>query len=90
MHLPDTGRTLHLGSTASLPTIQSGYRDQTVTCTTKDGETLTINEQIHLYAPNYLLNHPLISPVTSYLGGLCPLLVIAGDAEVLRDEIIYT
>ncbi|GJE91355.1 alpha/beta hydrolase [Phanerochaete sordida] len=89
LRLPDTGRTLHLGSTASLPTIQSGYTDQTVTCTTKDGETLTINQQIHLYAPNYLLTHPLISPVVSYLGGLCPLFVIAGDAEVLRDEIIY-
>ncbi|EKM53370.1 uncharacterized protein PHACADRAFT_259700 [Phanerochaete carnosa HHB-10118-sp] len=89
LHLPDTGRMLHLGSTASLPTIQSGYKDQAVTCVTKDGETLTIDHQIHLYAPNYLLTHPLVSPAVSYLGGLCPLLVIAGDAEVLRDEIIY-
>lgn len=89
LHLPDTGRTLHLGSSASLPTIQSGYADQTISCTAKDGETLTIDRQIHLYAPNYLLTHPLISPVVSYLGGLCPLFVIAGDAEVLRDEIIY-
>ena len=89
LHLPDTGRTLHLGSTASLPTIHSGYTDQTISCTAKDGETLTIDGQIHLYAPNYLLTHPLISPVVSYLGGLCPLFVIAGDAEVLRDEIIY-
>lgn len=89
LRLPETGRTLHLGSTASLPTVQSGKTDQTVTCITASGETLTIHEQIHLYAPNYLLNHPLISPVVSYLGGLPPMLVIAGDAEVLRDEIIY-
>lgn len=89
LRLPQTGQTLHLGSTASLPTINSGVRDQSVSCTTSSGKTLTIKEQIHLYAPNYLLDHPLISPVLSYLGGLPPLLVIAGDAEVLRDEIIY-
>jgi acetyl esterase/lipase len=89
LQLPETGRTLHLGSTASLPTIHSGATEQIVTCTTKSGETLTIDDQIHLYTPNYLLNHPLISPVVSYLGGLPPMLVIAGDAEVLRDEIIY-
>lgn len=32
---------------------------------------------------------PLVSPVLGYLGGLPPLLVIASDAEVLRDEIVY-
>ena len=42
-----------------------------------------------MYAPNYLLDPPLVSPVVSYLGGLPPLLVIASDKEVLRDEIIY-
>lgn len=90
LRLPRTGQTLHLGSTASLPTIHAtGVRDQTVTCKTNTGETLTIDQQIHLYAPNYLLTHPLISPVVSYMGGLPPLLIIAGDAEVLRDEIIY-
>ena len=50
---------------------------------------LKVEEQIHMYAPNYLLDHPLVSPVMSYLGGLPPLLVIAGDGEVLRDEIMY-
>jgi acetyl esterase/lipase len=35
------------------------------------------------------LKHPLVSPALSYLGGLPPLLFIAGDREVLRDEIIY-
>ena len=89
LRLPQTGQTLHLGSTASLPTIPSVDRDQTITCTASSGEILQVQEQIHLYAQNYLLNHPLISPAVSYLGGLPPLFVIAGDAEVLRDEIIY-
>ncbi|KIP11336.1 hypothetical protein PHLGIDRAFT_21763 [Phlebiopsis gigantea 11061_1 CR5-6] len=89
LRLPQTGQTLHLGSTASLPHIPTDSRDQTVTCVTAAGETLQIQQQIHLYAPNYLLGHPLVSPVVSYMGGLCPLLIIAGDAEVLRDEIIY-
>ncbi|OCH89858.1 alpha/beta-hydrolase [Obba rivulosa] len=84
-----SGRTLHLGSTASLPAVDPTVRDQAITLRTKDGEVLTIEDQIHMYAPNYLLNHPLVSPVVSYLGGLPPLLVIASDREVLRDEIIY-
>ena len=90
LRLPQTGQTLHLGSTASLPTIHAGVKDQSVSCTTSSGKTLMIREQIHLYTPNYLLDHPLISPVLSYLGGLPPLMFIAGDGEVLRDEIIYT
>lgn len=89
LRLPQTGQTLHLGSTASLPTIHSGTRDQPVSCVTSSGQKLTIDEQIHLYTPNSMLIHPLISPVMSYMGGLPPLLVIAGDAEVLRDEVIY-
>ncbi|KAH7097493.1 alpha/beta-hydrolase [Auriculariales sp. MPI-PUGE-AT-0066] len=48
-----------------------------------------INSQIHLYCPNRLIKHPLVSPVVSYLGGLPPLFFIASDKEVLRDEIIY-
>ena len=67
----------------------SGIRDQTVTCITTAGEKISIRDQIHLYTPNYMLTHPLISPVVSYLGGLPPMFVIAGDGEVLRDEIIY-
>lgn len=36
------------------------------------------------------LTHPLLSPILqSSLGNLCPLYIIAGDGEVLRDEIIY-
>ena len=57
--------------------------------TTAAGEELAIDDQIHMYAPNYLLMHPLVSPVAGYLGGLPPLLVIASDREVLRDEVVY-
>ncbi|CDO75842.1 hypothetical protein BN946_scf184346.g3 [Trametes cinnabarina] len=85
----DTGRTLHLGSAASLPLPTEGVRSQRVSLTTAQGEKLEIDGQIHMYAPNYLLDHPLVSPVVSYLGGLPPLLVIASEKEVIRDEIIY-
>ncbi|KAI0359652.1 alpha/beta-hydrolase [Trametes cingulata] len=85
----NTGRTLHLGSAASLPLPVDGVRSQRVTLTTAQGETLSVDGQVHMYAPNYLLTHPLVSPVASYLGGLPPMLVIASDKEVLRDEIIY-
>ncbi|KAK7691765.1 hypothetical protein QCA50_005166 [Cerrena zonata] len=89
VQVPETGQTLHLGSSASLPIPDSSVRSQSVSCQTADGSTLTIDDQVHLYAPNYLLQHPLVSPVVSYLGGLPPLLVIASDKEVLRDEIVY-
>ncbi|CAL1711368.1 unnamed protein product [Somion occarium] len=89
VRLPQTGQTLHLGSAAELPAPDSVFRNQSVSCQTEDGKILTIDDQIHLYAPNYLLAHPLISPVVSYLGGLPPLFIIASDKEVLRDEIIY-
>jgi hypothetical protein len=39
--------------------------------------------------PNNLFAHTLIGHVGAYLGGLPPLFFIAGDKEVLRDEIIY-
>ena len=89
VRLPQTGQTLHLGSMASLPTPAASVRDQTIHCVTEKGEKLSIQEQIHLYTPNYMLAHPLVSPAVSYLGGLPPLFIIAGDAEVLRDEIIF-
>ncbi|EED85396.1 candidate lipase/esterase from carbohydrate esterase family CE10 [Postia placenta Mad-698-R] len=84
-----TGQTLHLGSTASLPTPSNVIRDQTITLRTASEEVMKIDRQIQMYAPNYLLTHPLVSSAVSYLGGLPPLLVIASDKEVLRDEIIY-
>ncbi|KAI0790560.1 hypothetical protein C8Q75DRAFT_806462 [Abortiporus biennis] len=90
LHLPETNETLHLGSTASLPLPNSHLQhSQPVACKTADGQVLTIEDQIQLYAPNTLLAHPLISPVVGYLGGLPPLFVIASDKEVLRDEVIY-
>ncbi|TBU41951.1 alpha/beta-hydrolase [Dichomitus squalens] len=88
---PSTGRKLHLGAAQSLPTAVTpdSVRSQKVEMTTAKGEKLAIDGQVHMYTPNYLLTHPLVSPVVSYLGGLPPLLVSAGDKEVLRDEIIY-
>ncbi|SPO23300.1 uncharacterized protein UTRI_01978 [Ustilago trichophora] len=55
---------------------------------TKDD--IELREQIQLYATNDQLTHPLCSAVLSgSLGGLPPLYILAGDAEVLRDEIVY-
>ncbi|KAJ3533909.1 hypothetical protein NMY22_g7140 [Coprinellus aureogranulatus] len=51
---------------------------------------LEIRSQIQLYATSEQLTHPLVSPISQ--GTLCnlpPLYIIAGDSEVLRDEIIY-
>lgn len=50
---------------------------------------IVVDTQIQLYATNAQLCHPYVSPVLGYFGGLPPMLVIAGDSEVLRDEIIY-
>ncbi|KAF7798891.1 hypothetical protein EIP86_010119 [Pleurotus ostreatoroseus] len=51
---------------------------------------LELHAQIQMYATNEQLSHPLVSPVLQgSLGNLCPLYIIAGDGEVLRDEIIY-
>lgn len=49
-----------------------------------------IKDQIHMYAPNHLLTHPMVSPVLQpTLGGLPPLLIQTGGGELLRDEQIY-
>ena len=57
---------------------------------TIDGKVVEITEQIQLYAPNHLLNHPLVSPILQpSLGGLPPLLIQVGGGELLRDEQIY-
>lgn len=51
---------------------------------------LQLQAQIQLYATNEQLTHPLCSPVLQgSLGGLCPLYIIAGSGEALRDEVIY-
>lgn len=80
---------INVGATAPLPSVDK-REDQTIRLHTKSGETLTVDCQVHLYTQNSLLQHPLVSPALSYLGGLPPLMVIAGDKEVLRDEIIYS
>lgn len=87
--LPTELGPIDIGSTASLPLPGVPDASQRVLLRTADGEMIEIAHQIQLYAPNDLLKHPLVSPALSYLGGLPPLLFIAGDREVLRDEIIY-
>jgi len=82
-HMP-----VDVGATTTLPPLGS-EDNQKISLITESGETLTINQQVHLYTQNSLIAHPLISSALSYLGGLPPLLVIASDKEVLRDEIIY-
>lgn len=55
-----------------------------------DGETMVLKDQVHFYCTNKQLSHPCVSPaLTPSLAGLPPLLIIAGDSEVLRDEILY-
>lgn len=55
-----------------------------------DGTTISVQEQVHFYATNELLTHPLVSPVLQpTLGGLPPLLIMVGGGEILRDEQIY-
>ncbi|SPO34874.1 uncharacterized protein PSFLO_00345 [Pseudozyma flocculosa] len=55
-----------------------------------DKANIQLRSQIQLYATNAQLTHPLCSPILhGSLGGLPPLYIIAGNAEVLRDEIIY-
>ncbi|KAK4685991.1 hypothetical protein P7C73_g4145, partial [Tremellales sp. Uapishka_1] len=55
-----------------------------------DGTMRRFDQQVQMYCPNTLLTHPLVSPINQgSLGGLCPLLILGGGAELLRDEIIY-
>ncbi|GAA6058771.1 hypothetical protein JCM10212_001887 [Sporobolomyces blumeae] len=54
------------------------------------GEVVQLYEQVQMYCPNNMLDHPLVSPVNQgNLGGLCPLYICCGSAELLRDEIIH-
>ena len=55
-----------------------------------DGQHITIRSQIQLYCTNDQLSHPYVSPALGNLAGLPPLFIIAGDKEVLRDEIVYS
>ncbi|KAI0751533.1 alpha/beta-hydrolase [Daedaleopsis nitida] len=55
-----------------------------------DAKPWELCAQIQLYATTEQLSHPLVSPVLqSSLGNLCPLYILAGNGECLRDEIIY-
>ncbi|TFY75920.1 hypothetical protein EWM64_g8092 [Hericium alpestre] len=85
--IPSDEGPIPIGATAKLPS--PGSLTEPVTLQPPMGEKLEIKQQLQLYAPNGLLRHPLVSPALSYLGGLPPMLVIASDKEVLRDEIIY-
>ncbi|EGG10077.1 uncharacterized protein MELLADRAFT_103430 [Melampsora larici-populina 98AG31] len=54
------------------------------------GSRVIVGSTVQIYAPNDILTHPFCSPaLVPSLGGLPPLFIIAGDNEVLRDEIIY-
>lgn len=85
----DTGH-IDMGPTQKLPRWDDPTGDQSITLVTKDNSEIYIEDQVQLYTQNSLLLHPLVSPVTGFLGGLPPLHFIIGDAEVLRDEGIYT
>jgi len=75
------------GKTASAGTVHDPQRFLSVDI---DGKTVKLKDQIQLYTTNELLDHPLVSPILQpTLGGLPPLLIMVGGAEILRDEQIY-
>lgn len=80
---------VNVGDNIPVPSIDASD-PRKIILVTEAGERLEVDQQVHFYAQNSLLVHPLVSPALGYLGGLPPLLFIAGDKEVLRDEIIYT
>lgn len=76
------------GNYDGTPTSSSTF--QTRVSKLSDDEDQSSAPQFQFYAENRLLRHPLVSPALGYLGGLPPLFFIAGNGEVLRDEIVYT
>lgn len=57
---------------------------------TIDQNIIQVKEQFQMYTTNELLTHPLVSAVQQpSLGGLPPMLIQVGGAELLRDEQIY-
>jgi acetyl esterase/lipase len=49
-----------------------------------DGKVIEVKDQIQMVAPNEVLDHPLLSPVTqASLGGLCPLLIVYPSHDML-------
>ena len=85
----DVGRKMDPDASASLPAVVKG-QDQKIILELGGGETLEVDSQIQLYVSNNLVSHPFISHCGAFLGGLPPLFIMAGDDEVLRDEIVYT
>ncbi|KAH8827893.1 hypothetical protein DL96DRAFT_1527725 [Flagelloscypha sp. PMI_526] len=89
-----TGMPIDVGATTRVPAIDkirpNGLSlDGKIEMKAQNGETLVIDQQVQLYTENSLVTHPLVSSCAAYLGGLPPLMIMAGDGEVLRDEIIY-
>lgn len=86
----NNGMPIDIGSTTAVPSFDKKpeLKDR-IELKAKSGETLVIDAQVQLYTENSLVAHPLVSSANSYMGGLPPLLFIASDGEVLRDEIIY-
>ncbi|KAK3941646.1 monoterpene epsilon-lactone hydrolase [Diplogelasinospora grovesii] len=77
-------------SSSGVPTIGDVAEKTTCLKLAVDGQEIEIREQIQMYTTNELLAHPLVSPVMQpTLGGLCPLLIMVGGGEMLRDEQIY-
>ncbi|GAA5887222.1 hypothetical protein JCM6882_002454 [Rhodosporidiobolus microsporus] len=59
---------------------------------TENGHKVVVRleDQVQMYCPNNMLDHPLVSPVNQgSLGGLPPLYLCCGSSELLHDEIIY-
>ena len=87
-HLVSMNQNLSNGETPKISHLPSQAHEPLKI--TIDGTTVEIRDQIQLYAPNHLLNHPLVSPILQpSLGGLPPLLIQVGGGEILRDEQIY-
>lgn len=62
---------------------------ETISCVV-DSQKIELKNQIHMYATNQMLSHPLVSPIAQpSLGGLPPLFISCGSGEMLRDEQIY-
>ncbi|QUC21902.1 uncharacterized protein UV8b_06143 [Ustilaginoidea virens] len=84
----DNGEAVESGQLGDLPGDEEGHAKYL--SVTINEKPCIIKDQIQMYTTNALLNHPLVSPIMqTTLGGLPPLLVMVGGAELLRDEQIY-
>lgn len=83
----DASRNTHPTNGPTANTVPGSGRDLSIMI---DGKLVEIKDQIQMYATNQLISHPLVSPALQpSLGGLPPLLIQTGGAEMLRDEQIY-